>query len=61
MAAFYVQTSVMDLLNIYLNIYQELKRTIMDLDLQITRKHPVIRYNKLIHFLLDYGSRKKTF
>ena len=40
MAAFYVQTSVMDLLNIYLNIYQELKRTIMDLDLQITRKHP---------------------
>ena len=23
------------------NIYQELKQTIMDLDLQITRKHPV--------------------
>jgi len=24
------------------NIYQELKQTIMDLDLQITRKHPVL-------------------
>ena len=26
------------------NIYQELKQTIMDLDLQITRKHPVYNY-----------------
>ena len=25
------------------NIYQELKQTIIDLDLQITRKHPVDR------------------
>ena len=30
------------------NIYHELKLTIMDLDLQITLKHPVVRYSQLV-------------
>ena len=30
------------------NIYQELKQTIMDLDLLITRKHPVL-YNNVVN------------